>query len=175
MISVNLENWGNSNTLCSYLASQHIVFNSELRHIFCLLYSSITFEQTCPIAQAWQFSFKIVLIHHSTRLAQAHNLEHTLWSPSIAQSIAQRKSEKKKMKGVNNAWNINVSNSHHHCHDFKWNWLLLISQITHIWLAHRCRGHRKHRDSQRVSSTLALHFSISLRGINDVCLITGWN
>ena len=122
---------------------------------------------TIQIVEAFRDS--VVLNSYTPHYTHDHNLGHTFSFPSIALSITQRKSGAKKMKGVNNAWNIDVSN--HHCL-FKWNWLLLISQITHIWLAHRCRGYRKQRDSEGVSLTHTL--SISLQGINDVCLIIGW-
>lgn len=56
---------------------------------------------------------------------------------------------------------------------FKWNWLPLVSQITHIWLAHCCRGYRKRGDGgRRVPRTLSpfLHFSVG----NQYCLLNYW-
>lgn len=82
----------------------------------------------------------------------------------------QRESGKKKMEGLNNACNIDASNQQ--CL-FKWNWLLLVSQITHIWLAHRCRAYRKRGDGgERVPRTLSpfLHFSAG----NQYCLLNYW-
>lgn len=104
------------------------------------------------------------LTHHIT----LHNVGHSFILFDRL-SVTQRKSAKKKMKGVNNACNIDVSN--YHCL-FKWNWLLLISQITHIWLAHRCRAYRKHwqREGDSLAHYPFLHFSAG----NQWCLLNYW-